>query len=452
MIVSRRGSSVAVQVAAAGLLAAVLLYRDTGLPSWITLYAEDRGVFLVHALARPWDLLVPYQGYLQLPSRLVAQLVALLPLTWAAAAFAWAGALIAGGCALFVFHASSGYIRSRALRAVLAVALILLPVAPLELAANTVNAPWYLMTALFWAALWRPERRAGKAASALIAFASVTSSPLAVVFAPLLAARVLARRPARGRRFRDHWVTAGWLLGWPFQLYVIALSYAAGTERADAPGTLPGASGYWARTVVLRAFGWHGSWDLVHRFGTAGATALSGAGLAVLLGLAALWGGRRTRLLIPLGLATGFVFTVGAAMITGYVVREAPAEYPVAFEAASRYSALPLILIDAMLIAGADGILRRQGGLRPALASAVRGPARRAAAGLGALAVLAAVLVPGWVSDYGYRTQRTTGGPWRPVARHYLHLCRDRSSVRLPEWNGRGGQYHVIVPCTRLKR
>lgn len=443
-----RRAAVAVGVAAVLLGAVVLLFRVAGVPSWNSVYAEDRGIFLVQALAHPWDLLVPYNGYLEFLPRLLAQIVSLLPLTWAAVVFAWAGALIASACALFVYHASSGYIRSRALRAVLALALLLLPVAPLELVDNGVNTPWYLIIALFWAALWRPGSRSGKAVSALIAFVTVLSSPLAAVVAPLLAARLLVLRPSRQRGYlTEHWVTAGWLLGWPIQLYVTALTPPG--QRSSGHATVLEAAGYWTHTVVLRAFGWHLSWDLVRLLGTTGATVACGAVLAVLLGLAWLRGGRTARVLIPLGLVMGFLYTTGAALITGYVVHQAPFQHPVSFEAASRYSALPLVLIYAMLIAGVDNLARRHGGLRRALALA-GGSASRSAAVPVAVAVLAAVLVPAWVTDYSYQTQRSSGGTWKPVAARYLRHCQHQSTVVMPEWTGHKGLYHIPIPCSRI--
>lgn len=452
----------AVQAAAVVVAAVVLLYRVTGVAAWNCIYAEDRGIFLVQALSAPWHLLVPYNGYLQFLPRLIGQLVALLPLPWAAAAYAWAGALIAAGSALFMYHASSGYIRSRVLRAVLAAALILLPIAPLELADNGVNTPWYLMIALFWAVLWRPRSLAGQAMSALIAFGVVTSSPLAIVFGPLLAIRLLALPPVRKHWVGDHAVTVGWLLGWPFQAYSIAISPMQRVGTLASPGA---AMGYWAQSVVLRAFGWHLSWDLVRGLGTTWATLLCGALLVILLALAWVTGGRQVRVLIPLAIGLGFVFSVGAAMITSYIETQPSYLAPVSFEAASRYSSLPLILLNAAMIAGVDAFASRYGGmgevsraaLHGVLPSAARfrfaaltsGPAARACAVMAAMALLAAVLVPGWATDYSYKTQRTTNGPWAPVAARDLKFCQAHARIRLREWFTPHG---ALVPCSRLPR
>jgi hypothetical protein len=148
-----------------GVLVMMVRVAATPVPAWDSIYAEDLSIFLVQALQHPWHLLVPAAGYLQLVPRLIAQFVVYLPLRDAAAAFAISGALVTTGCALFIFHASAGHVRSAVLRVVLALAVVLLPVAPLEIADSGVNSPWYLLFALFWAVLWRPGTRPGCAST-----------------------------------------------------------------------------------------------------------------------------------------------------------------------------------------------------------------------------------------------------------------------------------------------
>ena len=99
-----------------------------------------------------------------------------------------------------------GWIRSPWLRALTGAALILLPLAPIEIADSAVGAPWYVLTALFFALLWRPRNWAGMTAAALVAFAAASSEILAVVYAPLVLLRLVALP-----RWREHAVTAaGW--------------------------------------------------------------------------------------------------------------------------------------------------------------------------------------------------------------------------------------------------
>src|SRR5260370_17168326 len=134
-----------------------MLLRVAHIPVWDLVYAEDNGVFLVGALAHPWHLLTPFGGYLELVPRILGQIVSLLPLRYAAWVYAVSGALIAAVCALFTYHASEGYIRSPWLRAMLGAALILLPLAPIEMADSGVDSPCYLFPPPSWAPLLRPR-------------------------------------------------------------------------------------------------------------------------------------------------------------------------------------------------------------------------------------------------------------------------------------------------------
>ena len=207
-LLRERPVRVVLEVLAVLVAAAALLLRIAHIPSWDVVYAEDNGVFLVGALAHPWDLLAPFGDYLELVPRILGQIASLLPVWDAARVFAVSGALIAAICALFTYHASEGYIRSPWLRAMLAAALILLPLAPIEMADNGVASPWYLLAAAFWAVLWRPRTRAGMLAAGLMAFAAASSEILAIIYLPLLVIRVIALP-----RWREHAVTIGFLLG-----------------------------------------------------------------------------------------------------------------------------------------------------------------------------------------------------------------------------------------------
>jgi hypothetical protein len=126
----RRAAYVAIQVAAVLIGTGVLLLRIPRIPAWDTVYAEDQGVYLFDALAHPWHLLLPYGGYEELVPRLIGQLISYLPLADVSVPFALAGAVIAALCALFIYHAMDGWIQSPWLRALIGVALILLPTAP----------------------------------------------------------------------------------------------------------------------------------------------------------------------------------------------------------------------------------------------------------------------------------------------------------------------------------
>ncbi|MGH3187804.1 MAG: hypothetical protein ACRDOL_11180, partial [Streptosporangiaceae bacterium] len=277
--------------------AAVLLPRIAGVPSWDSLYAEDQGVFLFDALARPWQLFVPYGGYEELVPRLIGQLVSYLPLVDAAVPYALAGAVIAALCALFIYHAMDGWIRSAWLRALVGAALILLPLGPMEIADSGVGSPWYLMTALFFGLLWRPKGRAGMTAAALVAFAAASSEIFAVIYAPLVLLRLVALP-----RWREHAVTAGWLAGLLVQAPVVLESYAQHTQRLRSLATPVQALGFYFCNVALHALGWRVSLRLAQFAGLNGATAIVCAILAAGLCWALVTGTRQSRVFVAVAL------------------------------------------------------------------------------------------------------------------------------------------------------
>jgi hypothetical protein len=436
----QRALAVAAGIVAVAVGAAVLLLRVPG-PPWHSFYAEDLGVFFVGALSSPWHLLVPYAGYLELLPRIIGQFAAYAPLREAAAVVTVTGAAVASGCALFVYCASAGHVRSPGWRALLAASVLLLPVAPLEIADNGVNTPWYLLIALFWAVLWRPRTRTGMAAAALVAFLAAASDPLAVVLAPLLAARIYALR-----RFREHAVTAAWAAGCLLQIPVTRMAAAAHHARLGklAP---PGRSlGFYGHDVVLPALGWHLSWHLQALAGRDGATIIAGCALAAFFGWVLVTQAGRVRMFVATALVTGLVYTLVAATITSWVAAE---PVTMRYEPGSRYTTLPIFLIGCAAVVAADARLRRAGPPPGGWlqVAELRGDSLRAVA---AAAAIVAVLAAGWVSDFRYLTTRAEQQSWAPVAARWLREC-DRPgtpSITVPAW----GNTTVTVPCANLRR
>jgi hypothetical protein len=429
-----RGASAALQVAAVCAGAVVLLYRIGGtVPAWDCLYAEDGGVFLPDALAHPWHLLVSFGGYEELMPRLICQLVSYLPLADAAFACAVAGAVVASLCALFIYHATEGYIRTPWLRALLGAALILLPLAPIEIADSVVSSPWYALAATFFALLWRPRTWAGMAAAALIAFYAASSEVFAIVYLPLVLIRIVALP-----RWREQAVSAGWAAGLLVQLPVVLSTYLTHTQRLGglkSPGvTVP----FYFHSVLLRALGWHLSIRFIQVAGYNGATAIVCAILAVMVGWAVAQGGQ-ARVFAVTALVTGFVATVFAATVVSYVIYQPP-HYgnPLNFEGGSRYSTIPIILLDAIAVVAADSWLRRR-------------PSHRSGRlALAAAVAVACVLASGWAVDYRYLTERTTNGYWAPTAQSWLDACAHsrNGKIRVPAWQ----VGYVVVDCSRLRR
>ncbi len=435
-----RALYVAIQVAAVCAGTIVLLLRIARVPAWDSVYAEDQGVFLVDALARPWHLLVPYGGYEEFVPRLVGQLVSYLPLTDVAVAYALAGAGIAALCALFIYHAMDGWIRSPWLRALVGAALILLPLAPIEIADSAVGCPWYAMAALFFGLLWRPKNWAGMTAAALVAFAAASSEILALIYAPLVLLRIAALP-----RWREHAVTAGWLAGLLVQVPVVLESYAQHTQRVTGRASPVRALGFYFHNVALRAFGWRVSLRLVESAGLNGATVIVCTILVAVFGLALVTGSRQVRVFVAVALIMGFVHTVFAATVVPYVIGQ---HYSYNFEGGSRYSTMPIMAMTAAAVVAVDAYLRCQaiagGGDRIPLV-------RQSPWALTAVVALACVLALGWLYDFRYVTERTSPwGYWVPRAEKMLTACEHSISGEITTWAWGPGT--ITIPCSRLRR
>jgi hypothetical protein len=420
------------QAAVVALGAAVMLARLGGRPAWASVYAEDPGIYLPWALAHPWHLLQSYGGYLQLVPRLIGQVAALLPIRDASAAFAVGGALVASGCGLFAYHASAGHVSSRWLRGLLGLSVVLLPVAQLEIADNGVNAIWYLLAALFWAALWRPRTRAGAAVAAVVAFAAAASSSLGLLFAPLFAARaiVVPRRP------REHAATAGWALGCLLQVAVIATSHLSRFAPRNPVNVLL----YYAHEVLLPALGWHLSWQLRHIAGLTGATVLAGGFIVVVLTCVVATQSRQCRVFVVAAVVTGLVLT---AVSSAFAWGGPGLRVTIRVEHGARYSTVPILLLDAALIVAADAYAQRWW------------PRPKAVAAVAALVV---VLAAGWATDFRYPVRRLAGpaSAWAPTAEQWLQRCQHNPAgtitVTFPDWWGGRGLLATTFACANLRR
>jgi hypothetical protein len=419
------------QVAAVALGAVVMLLRVGGRPVWESVYAEDPAVYLPWALGHPWHLLESYAGYVQLVPRVIGQIAALLPIRDASVAFAVGGALVAAGCAVFTYHASSGVIGSPWLRTLLALSVLLLPVAQLEIADTGVNSIWYLLAALFWAALWRPRSRAATWVAAVVAFAATASTSVAFVFLPLFAARAIVVP----RRLRDHAATAGWALGCALQVLAIVASH----QSRLRPHNPRNAVLYYLHDVLLPALGWHLSWHLRDAAGATGAALLIGGFIAAVLLAGLATRDRRCQVFVVTAVATGIVITG----ITAVLSWGGPGQLlTVAVEHGARYSTVPILLLDAALIVVGDAVARRWW------------PSPKA---IVAVTVLVAVLAVGWATDFRYPVRRYSGpaSDWVLTADQWLRYCQQKPAgtitVTFPNWWGKGLLYNSFG-CSSVRR
>ncbi len=164
-----------------------------------SLFLEDASIWLPGALSR--DLLdavfTPFNGYLQVLSRLVAEPVAELPVEAYAPAMAIAGAAIVAASACLVWRASAGYFESVYLRGALVALVLLLPVVGTESLATVTNSIWFLLYACMWALLWRPRSNAEAAVGSGVAALTALTTLGVVFLIPLWLARLVVIRDRR---------------------------------------------------------------------------------------------------------------------------------------------------------------------------------------------------------------------------------------------------------------
>ena len=197
-LVPRRSRIWQTTLAVSFVIAATLLElgRQSGIPAWHSLWAEDGQVFLQDAIDKPFaaTLFEPVAGYMNLVPRLMATIVSAFPLIDAAWLVALMSSMIVALVALFVYDESRTIIRDPRLRFVVAISVILLPAEAWELTANLTNLHWYLLFACFWAVISDLMDRRRLVTRAVVAFVAPLCDPLAVLLLPVAVRSYLIRR------------------------------------------------------------------------------------------------------------------------------------------------------------------------------------------------------------------------------------------------------------------
>lgn len=191
-----------------------------------TVWAEDGGVFLrdVLSLGRLRSIPVPYDGYLHVVPRLVASLAsAVVPVDAYAGAMSFLSCFVVASVAVAVFFLSRSVLESAAVRAMLAVIPILLPVGPEEVLGNAANLHWYLLWLAPWLLLYKPVSLPGKASLFAAALFTAASETLTAMFLPLALWAIVARK--------NVWGAVGLVLGVALQL----LAFLAKPRFATVP-------------------------------------------------------------------------------------------------------------------------------------------------------------------------------------------------------------------------
>ncbi|HEY5399497.1 MAG TPA: hypothetical protein VIL16_29350, partial [Trebonia sp.] len=125
-------------------------------------------------------------------------------------------------------------------------------------------------------------------------------------------------------------------------------------------------------------------------------------------------------------------------------------------EPGSRYTTLPIFLMEAAVIVAVDNVVgRARDRARPDQQAAAFGATRwtgwaRARRATAAVAALVVVLSFAWITDFRNGDGRAGGVPWAPVAAGWLAACeRDPGgAITAPSIDPSS----VVIPCANLRR
>jgi hypothetical protein len=199
--------------------AAASLARTEGPGSLNTTWIEDAGNFLQEALWNPvlTTLTTPVNGYYEGVPRAITAIAVTFPIQWAPGIMsAWA-ALEYAMFGLIAYIASGPHLHSRWLRLLVAAPACVIPLGYTQANNDLATVQFFALYGTFWLLLWRPATRAGQVASPIIMLSVTLSSILPVVFAPLVAARLIADRSKNTIALVVCWA-AGLLTEWSVQL------------------------------------------------------------------------------------------------------------------------------------------------------------------------------------------------------------------------------------------
>ncbi len=213
-----------------GLVAAVAAYLRVPPGLRDNLYAEDGVLFVgdwawrAH-LGLLWE---PYAGYQHLLPRLGSGLVvATMPVaSWGYAVTAVA-CLLVGAVAAAVFAFSAGLVSFWPARVLLALIVVLIPIAGVEALGNLANLHWFVLILVPWALLTEPRARWGVGAVAVTVLLATLTEPMCIIFAPLALWRFITAPRRRA-------VMLAWAVGVAAQVVTTLLS-----PRPRTPGRPP---------------------------------------------------------------------------------------------------------------------------------------------------------------------------------------------------------------------
>ena len=232
------------------------LFRQRGTPSWQTVWAEDSTIYTHQAVfyGSFHSLFRGYNGYLQLPARLLAVPTPYFSLRYLALYMALAATVVGALLAWSIYYLSRSWLRSRLLRVTLASLVVLMPVLGPESTATVTNTVWMFLAVLPWALISLEEGRRPSTLRAVLVFLGATSSVLSLLFLPVAIGWVVYRRTQAALV-----VSAAFLLGLIVEVSVTLTSPPATGAQMGLP--------LLAKATSVRVFGafllgtrWEAAW------------------------------------------------------------------------------------------------------------------------------------------------------------------------------------------------
>ncbi|MGK3958917.1 hypothetical protein ACLKOZ_22305 [Arthrobacter sp. R4] len=192
-----------------------------------TVWAEDGPIFIGQAFSGggPAALFAPYEGYLHVLPRTIAELVVhFVALKDFAVALAFASSLVVGLVALLTYYCAGALTDKVWLRAAWAAIPVMVSVAPYEILGNTANLHWYLLWLMPWLLFKPAETKASGFLLFAVAGLSAITEVISVVFLPLVLFRV---------RNKAYWpARAGFLAGAACQIFT-ALTFPRSEQKGE---------------------------------------------------------------------------------------------------------------------------------------------------------------------------------------------------------------------------
>lgn len=427
-----RAARIASAIAILAAAIAVQLFRQGGEPAWRTIWAEDGWQFLQDALRRPFGDVVfeGVAGYAHLVPRLIAAVVEPLPVSAWPVALTLICAFLTALLAAYVYWASVSVIPPARRRALLALCVVLLPVAVQEAALNAANLRLYLAFAALVAFLDLRPTPARLAAGVLVVVAATLSDPLPLLLFPLAIWRLV-----RSRVLADRILPAAFALAAAGQLWVIV--HSPDPEWADAGFRREIGSLYGYRVLAELLFGERFYADVIGGIGGRAVLVIVFVLLAAVVVLRWLRQTREERAAVAV-----FLLASAASWVAPLYQRGVGVLLPVLHPDGSanfsspRYSVVPMLCVVAALLVPATG--------RQLLGSRIP----TAVALLAACWLLALMGI-----NYRFDTPRSPSPSFQTVVDESRPACRadpDAEAVLPIHPTPETGPWQIVVPCRRL--